>query len=152
MKRYGAMVASQISRDDVMNLVNNLKINEKWAKAMFSICGYYGFDDSGSVSGLCQDIEVISKVLAEDGIEAAQRKADLFAEFRGLDNSSFYVYVPVDPNKVTERQIEYINGLLNKCKKEMDIDFENLTKKDASALIDELKKEADAIKANKKRK
>lgn len=132
MKRYGANWAASYSRADVDALVQEFVVGKALAKKLYAYASYYGHDDGGYAREADRVMQMID--IHEDAqawIDSYQRR-----ELAGKDNSK-YDYVPYEP-AATFSQISYLKSLIKKAGGHYDGSIYDLTKKEASQMIDEL--------------
>lgn len=146
IKRYANGMESNILRTaDAELLVKTLKVETFVADRMFNFFGAY-VRQSNDLDQLLTDSEKALALVNEGKIEEAQKVIDGYAHYVRFFNAQIaseevtyfdYEAYEAKKNLATEKQISYIKALLKKSGKEADLT--NLTKKEASALIESLK-------------
>lgn len=145
-KHYAnGMTSNFLNKADAELILKNLDVENWLANMMFKYFGGY-YSTSNTADTLITDMTAVKELINESNIEEAQTKLNNFSNFfkffhEGIDDIDLFDYSKYEASKnlATEKQINYINYLLNKSGKTADLT--NLTKAEAGKMIDELKME-----------
>lgn len=152
MKRYAnGMIANNLTREDAELVLMNCSVENWMADRMFNYFGAY-CRATESTDRFVKESEKYVELVKEGKIEEAQGIINDYMNYvltfnQSIDDRAAFDYAAYEARKaeaaakanlITDRQKSYLEYLLKNAGRNDDIS--NLTKAEASALIDELKK------------
>lgn len=152
MKKYAnGMIANNLTKEDAELVLRNCAVENWMADRMFNYFGAY-CRTSNDTETFVKESEKIVELVKEGKIEEAQNIINDYMDYvltfnQSIDDRAAFDYAAYEARKaeaaakanlISDKQKSYLEYLLKKAGRSDDIS--NLTKAEASALIDELKK------------